>query len=383
MLQTFENMSDLLWFNPHNDLALAAGVSHYTPPANAARLAWAGRLLPLWYSSPGDFILAAQPDDDWMESVANDFGIEAEVYRGQQVARCRPWGWSVDARSRFVDAGIAVGSLPGDDELRRMASLSHRRLTVALMAELSQRLTFELPPMPVEVSSVADALVAVSRFGGKAFVKLPYSSTGRGVVNLSGMSVTDMAKRVEAMLRRQQSVMVERALDKTLDFAMLFKAHCSRVEFIGYSAFMADNGVAYSGNLVMSDEKIKTDYLGPYLPVDILDSLESTMPAVLSSLIGDGYDGYFGVDMMVYRLDDGSGFAVAPAVEVNLRMTMGVVAHHLRQRVVAPDVDALMRVGFRDSISDSSKVIHSGRIVSGTMSLTPPDSFFSFLLSVL
>lgn len=376
-------MSELLWFNPHNDLALAAGVSHYTPPANAARFAWAGRLLPLWYSKPGDFILAAQPDADWMESVANDFGIDAEVYRGQQVARCRPWGWSLDARSRYVDAGIDAGILPDDDDIRRMASLSHRRLTVALMADLSQRLTVELPPMPVEVSSVADALVAVSRFDGKAFVKLPYSCTGRGVVNLSDMSATDVAKRVEAMLRRQHSVMVERALDKTLDFAMLFQARRSRVEFVGYSAFIADNGVAYSGNLVMSDEKIKTDYLGRYLPVDILDSLESTMPAVMSSLIGDSYDGYFGVDMMVYRRDDGSGFAVAPAVEVNLRMTMGVVAHHLRQRVVAPDVDAIMRIGFRGSICDSSRVIESSRLVSGTMSLIPPDSFFSFSLSVL
>lgn len=376
-------MSDLLWFNPHNDLALAAGVSHYTPPANAARLAWAGRLLPLWYSQPGDFILAAQPDDGWIESVANDFGIEADVYRGQQVARCRPWGWSVDARSRFVDAGIDAGSLPDDDDLQLMASLSHRRLTVALMTQLSRRLPFGLPPMPVEASSVADVLAAVARFGGKAFVKLPYSSTGRGVVNISGMSTSDIAKRVEAMLRRQQSVMVERALDKTLDFAMLFKAHSSRVEFVGYSAFMADNGVAYSGNLVMSDEKIKNDYLGRYLPVDILDCLESTMPPVLSTLIGNSYDGYFGVDMMVYRLDDGNGYAVAPAVEVNLRMTMGVVAHHLRQRVVAPDVDALMRIGFRESIDCSSKVIESGRLVSGTMSLTPPESFFSFSLSVI
>jgi len=184
------------------------------------------------------------------------------------------------------------------------------------------------------------------------------------------------------MIRRQDSVMVEKALDKVLDFAMLFHAGNGRVSLSGYSAFVAENGVAYSGNLVMPDCKIKNEYIGRYISPSVLDELESALPPILSELIGDIYNGYFGVDMMVYR-DDSGDYAVAPCVEVNLRMTMGVVAHRLGKRYVSPDVDARMKVTFGRYFTDGDAVIDGGRLVSGSMSLIEPDPYFSITLEVI
>ena len=50
-------MPRLLYFNPENDLALAANDPHYTPPASALRMATDLQRLPLRWAEPDDFIL--------------------------------------------------------------------------------------------------------------------------------------------------------------------------------------------------------------------------------------------------------------------------------------------------------------------------------------
>ena len=51
-------MAVLHLFNPENDLALAADMACYTPPPAAVRLRSRGALLPLWFASEGDLIMA-------------------------------------------------------------------------------------------------------------------------------------------------------------------------------------------------------------------------------------------------------------------------------------------------------------------------------------
>ncbi|MDE7026821.1 MAG: hypothetical protein K2O87_02750, partial [Duncaniella freteri] len=52
------NQQNLNLFNPENDLALAIGCRHYTPPPHAAALHRAGALLPAWWAETDDMILA-------------------------------------------------------------------------------------------------------------------------------------------------------------------------------------------------------------------------------------------------------------------------------------------------------------------------------------
>lgn len=378
-------MSSLLWFNPHNDLALAVNTARYTPPANAARLAWAGRMLPLWYGRKSDVVLANCVSYTWLDKLRSDFEIGTEIFDGKvdKLTACSPWGWSVDARSVFKAAGVPCGLLPSDDALDRMRALSHRRLTVEISNEIRRRLTMNLPPVPVEVFSVDECLRNVARFEGKAFVKLPYSSTGRGVVDVSGMSSSAIAKKVEGMINRQGSVMIEKALDKQIDFAMLFHAKNGAVAFIGYSAFVADNGFSYSGNLIMPDYRIKTEYIGRFVSTSTLDDLEAVMPQLLSELLKNDYEGYFGVDMLVYR-DESGKYEINPCVELNLRMTMGIVAHVLGERFVAPGFNAMMKVGYgRDSVERGVPVIENGRLTAGTLSLIEPDPYFAITLEIV
>ena len=52
---------------------------------------------------------------------------------------------------------------------------------------------------------------------------------------------------------------------------------------------------------------------------------------VLDALIAPHYDGPLGVDMMLYRNTDGT-IALNPCVEVNLRMTMGMITAAMGSR---------------------------------------------------
>ena len=52
----------LLYFNPENDLALAANDAHYTPPASALQMATDLQRLPLWWAEADDLIMLRQED---------------------------------------------------------------------------------------------------------------------------------------------------------------------------------------------------------------------------------------------------------------------------------------------------------------------------------
>ena len=49
------------YFNPENDLALASGDAHYTPPASARQMARDLQSLPCLWAKAGDWVLLEDP----------------------------------------------------------------------------------------------------------------------------------------------------------------------------------------------------------------------------------------------------------------------------------------------------------------------------------
>lgn len=377
-------MGRLLWFNPQNDLALAADVKRYTPPAKALRLSAAAQLLPMWYGEKGDMVKTYRPvDSSWLNFMRSKFDLEPTVYHGEAelIEACEPWGWSKDALCRFVDAGISPALLPTAQQLDYLRLLSHRRTSITLQNLLSRELPFELPPQPIECRSVSECLGAVKRFNGEAFIKLPYSSTGRGVFDIRTVPLQRVGIHAENMLRRQGSVMVEKALDKIRDFAMLFRSQNGVVKFMGYSAFEIPQGVSYSGNILMPDDMIRKTWLGQYVDPSCLSLIEKRLEIILGDLIGGIYTGYLGIDMMLYA--EGNEIRIDPCVELNLRMTMGVVAHIVGSRYIQPGVSARMTVFHNRRTPLKAATVSCGRLVSGEINLTEPDSEFSISLAVI
>ncbi len=93
--------------------------------------------------------------------------------------------------------------------------------------------------MPLEAKSVTEVEELVGEWG-TAFVKSPWSSSGRGVFPVSLSTLGVSLPRVEGVIRRQGSVMVEPELPRLQDFAMLFDYAGGEARFEGYSLFMSD-----------------------------------------------------------------------------------------------------------------------------------------------
>lgn len=272
----------------------------------------AGALLPLQWAKPGDALLIGPADAERVGRAVGSMRPDVDVVsRVDKDYIPDPWGWSRAARRDFLRAGVRRELLPDDAQLDAWRGLSHRRTTVRVHELLG------LEP-PVECFDVARAMDALRGFGGSGVVKLPWSCSGRGVVKIEDAAAPSVEPRIEAMLRRQKSVMVERLCrDVEADFALLLRfAPGGKIVERHLSLFRTAGGV-YRGNYLLADGEILERLSLPDPGI-----LDRTAVAV-GSLMHPDYTGWVGIDMMKH------GGGVNPCVEINLRRTMGVVAAYM------------------------------------------------------
>jgi hypothetical protein len=325
-------MRRVFLFNPENDIALGSGMPRLTPPRQAALLHRAGSMLPFWLGAGEDSVVVGNADlraaEVWREELRARYGVEGPCpvadLRTIGEARLSPWGWSLDAVSQFERLGIDRARMASVEEtvgIRR--GLSHRRSSLEFLRLWRQRGNYLPYAMPLEAKSVTEVEELVREWGG-AFVKSPWSSSGRGVFPVSLSTLAVSLPRVEGVIRRQGSVMVEPELPRLQDFAMLFDYAGGEARFGGYSLFFNSTATNYGGNYVGSDDMIVAR-LAQWLPRRDVEQARSEAQAILRLVLGNGYEGPLGVDMMVCG-DCGGDCWIAPCVEINLRYTMGFVA---------------------------------------------------------
>lgn len=375
-------MAKLHLFNPDNDLALASGIENFTAPKAAVALRRAGAALPLWYGKPGDGLIAYGVNGRWLESVYNRFGIEIEVFdhQGANGYSAAPWGWSLAARKDFLREGFEPDALPTDEQIEHWRQLSHRRTAGTLREEVAKSLDFEIAPAAVEIDNLL-ALRQVLNEKQALIIKSPWSSSGRGLLDTRHVGTDETLRRCEGTIQRQGSVMVEEAYDRAADFAMLFECQDGKCQFVGYSVFNADASGSYTGNKLATDKRLLEIISAEYPAERIVKTAEATREAI-EKLIAPSYSGPLGVDMLVARLADGSKLLDA-SVEINMRMTMGFVAHSLSEHFLADGSEGEYSVvpSKNDAASDNM-IVESRRMVSGRIDLTPPGGQFRFVADV-
>ncbi len=339
-------MNELFLYNPENDIALACDTgSRFTPPRQAALLARWGAPLIWWMGDSGDYVLTAPFSSSEEENRFRQWLEGVEKLRGsggpQFINNCKeariccavPWGWSRYAIRCLYDAGVpqeAVSHMENNMDTLRL--LSHRRsagiLNKALTHSLSPKWGCLIVSEPAdEFFSTAEAKEHIDVNGTSVYIKSPWSSSGRGVVCCNNIPADKILGRCDAVIRKQGSVIIERGRDKILDFAMLFRADADgRVRYYGMSRFFNERGTGYTGNLIRTNDHICSE-LACYLPEPLIEDVQDCLCTELSLLLAGHYTGYLGVDMMVIL--NGGEYALVPCVELNLRMTMGIVAHRL------------------------------------------------------
>ena len=329
-------MTDVYLFNPEHDLALAHGAHNYTAPPFARQLRFDLRLLPAWLMPAGAYIAIpdnAPIDEDllWLKKHHLEV-IPVPISQIADLSPCRihPWGWDAALRYQLRQVGISSDSLPSDEQLEWIRRLSHRRMTIAV----HQALRDGFSPHPVELSD-CEAVLEFAKANPGCYLKMPWSGSGKGIYRvIDSQGDRHVPRWIDGALRRQGSLLCEVGLNRIQDFAIECECSCGKTRLTGYSVFDSDFHSQFGTGRVAPMNELHQFLLGQY---PHLDEVVENVLSALDNIVAAHYDGPVGIDMMLYKQENGV-VALNPCVEINLRMTMGMVTaamgavHGLRGR---------------------------------------------------
>lgn len=365
-------MPQIHLFNPENDLALASGNAHFTPPASASALAKAGAALPLWYGRDGDKFIGAV-NETWYKQITETFDIPqiTPTLTYEPGYHAVPWGWSAAARYTFEQYGFPDTSLPDNSTLDKWRILSSRVTSAPVLINVVHAHP-ELfgehtrPVLPHIVTTLQQAMEVMAD-GNRYMIKLPWSGSGRGQQDTAKTTPQELMRRVTGMINRQGAVEITQYYpDAIINFALLFNHH----KFVGYSLFNTDTHGGWTGNLLLPDYMIEKRILEATGNRVHLAPLIRTLEQQLADPeVNRGYKGPVGVDFLVDK------YGNMPPLEINWRRTMGHVANALQRRLIPPDRQGIFTI--RPSQPGNIRPtnlpeIKDGQLVRGTLSLIPP-----------
>jgi len=216
------------------------------------------------------------------------------------------------------------------------AQVNHRQFGLAVARELG----WALPGARMIRS--ADELAAHLASGGadasrvSAWVlKAPWSAAGRERVVGTGCDLGDDAlrRRVEGLLHRWQTLLFEPWMPRIGDYGACGLVSDADVRLIGIHRQHVDARGGFQGiDLVRDAGAMEAQVLGLSEPEHA--SLKATLADAGRALAGAGYRGPYGIDAWRYR-DRAGRVAFQPLGEINARMTFGLVARALAERVGA------------------------------------------------
>ena len=407
-------MPQLYLFNPGHEMEILCGKSHYTPPYTVQKMSTDLELLPIWYGGAGSYTLVRDfKASHFISSLPKEFRpslsspmiltlMMKELYK-RKIKGEKPkllpvtaniWGISprsIDTFKELLNAGMDI-TIP---EWKEEYILLTKRQTSAMCLESLQK---KIPVTPyVKIPEFFTDICSIENFvanNAPPFViKTPFSSSGRGLHWIEGNKLESRdISWINGGLKKQGAVSIEPALNKVLDFAVEFYSDGNGdVKYVGLSLFETQSQGQFVGSLLGSQEKLY-QRLNEFISPDDYMFLVEHICDILKEVVGNSYCGFMGVDMFIYKTEDGN-YAVHPFVELNLRYTMGLVAKQISEQFIHPESHGMLRTisyvynAFREHQrmqSESPLVIEQGLIRSGYMSLCPvgPDTRYMAVINI-
>ena len=288
-------MSEQIYiFNPEHDLCIANGDENFVPPRSAVGFA------------------------------KENMDLSEHLRRPNKQSRwIIPWGWNHSLKKRLLNEGIDPATLPSEDELQFIRTHSRREFALDVHSRLS---CGDSQVVGTDYRIVATSVSEIEAFisaNGSAVLKSPLSGSGKGIRFVREKLSESDEGWCRRTLDKQGTLIVERRFDIIKECAMLFECHYEGIDFIGYSQFESRNG-AYSRNILASNEEIE-DMIAGYIPRDTLIAIREDLTAILADTLAGHYEGFLGVDQIICQTDSP---IFIPVSEINLRMTMGLIARN-------------------------------------------------------
>jgi hypothetical protein len=228
---------------------------------------------------------------------------------------------------------------------------------------------------------------------GKIMVKSPWSSSGRGLQQVTKTPVVEKVwEKLLGIINEQGYAIAEPLLDKVLDVAFQFELKQGKVSYLGISRFVTDSKGQYQGNFLNGwpaglDATVL--HFAESLPELVVEPLIKTIE---NSLLAKYYEGNFGVDTLIFR-DETGNLRVNPCLEINVRQNMGLLSLQL-EKLFFPKMKGVFKTFYRQGESfgqftrqmeiNHQLQLQDGRIRSGFYALTPAfmDSKFGAYLLI-
>ena len=281
-------------FNPEHDLCIANGDENFVAPRSAMGF--------------------AKENIDLSEHLKRP---------NKQRRQIIPWGWNHSLKKRLINEGIDPASLPSEKELQFIRTHSRREFALDVHSCLSCRDKQVIKPDYRMAATSVGEIEAFISANGSAVLKSPLSGSGKGIRFIRERLSESDEGWCRRTLDKQGSVIVEQRFEIIKECAMLFECHYEGIDFVGYSLFESRNG-AYSRNILASNEDIE-DVIAEYVSRDTLIAIREELKEILARTLVGHYEGFLGVDQMICQADSP---ILVPVSEINLRMTMGLIARN-------------------------------------------------------
>ena len=281
-------------FNPEHDLCIANGDENFVAPRSAMGF--------------------AKENIDLSEHLKRP---------NKQRRQIIPWGWNHSLKKRLINEGIDPASLPSEKELQFIRTHSRREFALDVHSCLSCRDKQVIKPDYRMAATSVGEIEAFISANGSAVLKSPLSGSGKGIRFIRERLSESDEGWCRRTLDKQGSVIVEQRFEIIKECAMLFECHYEGIDFVGYSLFESRNG-AYSRNILASNEDIE-DVIAEYVSRDTLIAIREELKDILARTLVGPYEGFLGVDQMICQADSP---ILVPVSEINLRMTMGLIARN-------------------------------------------------------
>ncbi len=354
--------------------------------------------LQMFFSEPEDFILVDKlPSLEFKESFQQlnikipNFILTEKVSGNSEFVnlkknRLLPWGWSPAMHKQL---SVLKPNCSNDfkrspvynwqPEYKNLYSKKFARgILKTLISDYPDKCFISQDKIPMVCTTQKEFEAAIKQWT-RIMVKAPWSSAGRG---LQPIIKSFMHQKVWAKLlgivKEQDYAIVEPYLDKVFDLAFIFELKKGKVIFCGTSNFITDKKGQYIGNslngLPKEVDKTVQDFVQT-VPEKVIQPL---IQIIESSDLALHYEGYFGVDTLIYK-DKNGELKINPCLEINVRQNMGLLSLYL-EKLIHSDKKGIYRIFYKPGITfnqfknDMEKKyplkISNNKIESGFFSLT-------------
>ncbi|MEN8115999.1 MAG: hypothetical protein ABFS16_03415 [Bacteroidota bacterium] len=338
-------------FNPTCEYAVANGHYSWQPNKLLQKMELDLATLPLFFAQPDDKVIVENiPGDAYLESLKSldisspGFILKQSITSGNppsfQIDKLCPWGWS-PAAHKLLDplkpsCSEEFKKSPVFNWKPEYRNLYSKKFALGILKELKAQFPYEhfiADNLITQVCTTKDEYEILLKQWGKLMVKAPWSSSGRGLQPITKTPIHPKVwEKLLGIVKDQGYAIVEPFLNKQLDLAIQFKAEQGKISFVGISNFSADKKGQYLGNNLNGlPENTSPDVkeFAEFMLQIIIEPLQKTVEA---SDLTKMYEGFFGVDTLIFRNEYGN-LKINPCLEINVRQNMGLLSLHLEKLI--------------------------------------------------